>query len=108
MNPLAPVTSALRMGMGRNTFTILVDLLNSHLLRQGGLGAEPAVPVRSQLHGLLEAERRTPAEQGARLGAVEMEETHFRKAAFRIDDLRAGPRRAQALNQHSHRFGVIM
>src|SRR5713226_4656058 len=108
MNPLAPVTSALRIGMGGNTFTILVNLLNGHLLRLTGLCAEPAVPVRRQLYGLLEAERRTPAEQCARLGAVEVEETGFGKATLRIYDLRASPRRAQALDQHSYRPGIVM
>src|ERR1700722_18518892 len=108
MNPVAPVTRALRTGMAGDILTIAIDLPGGQLLRPSGLLAETAIPIGGQLHGLVEGQRRTPAESHSRLGAVQMQEARFGKAAGRVIDLRTRPCGAQSLDQQPHRFSVVV
>src|SRR5690242_3769778 len=91
MKPEAPVTSALATGMAPHGFTVLIDLLVGALRSPVGTSGKVAVPIGRQFDGIDKCQRRCPAEQRARLGAVEMQEARFRETSGSKGDFRSDP-----------------
>src|SRR5579883_1646253 len=97
--PDAPVTSALAGAMRPHGVAVMLDLPQRDLRGISRIGGEVPIPAGGQVHGLGKRQRRRPAQERSRLGAVEMQEPRLREASGRIGDLRPGPACAEPLDQ---------
>src|SRR5579872_5267210 len=102
MKPEAPVTSALAGDMIPQRVTVMFDLSGSDLRSGARISGEIAIPTCGKFHRLGEREWRSPTEQRARLGTIEMEIARFGKAARCKGEFRPRPCGAELFDQITH------